>query len=450
MINGNRSTKYQDRNLSEVFRELQAARANPQPRQTPYIEPDVPRRQKNYAFDQEIHFSSDIIKKAHRVKPTHIIAACLIVIATTALVFNRNIFAKSSTPEYELNENILDIQDIISQNADISKVKEQIVTNADIPFETKYTNNPTLPKGEQVVLNEGKVGKEKITSVKTYQNKQLINETILAKETVVIPTAKVVNVGTSEFLAKLKVHIGDTLYFKDEGQLKDEAKTTAKDVATVKKSLDVKLLELTSEEWCKVSYDSVEGYVQTSKLTSASATPSIVEKCKEQRLLMTVNIDMELNKSSGLSKDDFKKMLTGLSQDRLHIFQDNYEVFYNIDKKYNINGVFLASIAIHESGWGTSKIANDKKNLFGYGAYDSSPYESSFTFDDYSNGVETVAKALVKYYLNPAGTKIYDNETAAGSYYVTPTVKGVNTRYASDPEWHQKVYSYMEMLYNRL
>ena len=31
---------------------------------------------------------------------------------------------------------------------------------------------------------------------------------------------------------------------------------------------------------------------------------------------------------------------------------------------YHINGVFLASMAIHESGWGTSTIAKDKKNLF--------------------------------------------------------------------------------------
>ncbi len=49
-----------------------------------------------------------------------------------------------------------------------------------------------------------------------------------------------------------------------------------------------------------------------------------------------------------------------------------------LKKKYNINGIFLASIAIHESGWGTSQIANDKNNLFGYGSYDATPYESSF------------------------------------------------------------------------
>ena len=147
---------------------------------------------------------------------------------------------------------------------------------------------------------------------------------------------------------------------------------------------------------------------------------------------------------------DYKKIFTGLPNDTNKIFQDNYQVFYNMEKKYNINGLFLASMAIHESGWGTSQIANDKKNLFGYGSYDNTPYESSFEFTDYSEGIETVAKSLVKYYLNPSGTKIYDGETAAGWYYNGPTLSGVNTRYATDQDWHKKVYSYMELLYNRL
>ena len=107
-------------------------------------------------------------------------------------------------------------------------------------------------------------------------------------------------------------------------------------------------------------------------------------------------------------------------------------------------------MAIHESAWGTSQIANDKKNLFGYGSYDSTPYESSYEFEDYKDGIELVAKSLVKYYLNPSGTKIYDGETATAWYYNGPTLAGVNTRYASDKDWHKKVYSYMEMLYNRL
>lgn len=89
------------------------------------------------------------------------------------------------------------------------------------------------------------------------------------------------------------------------------------------------------------------------------------------------------------------------------------------------------------------------KNLFGICSYDNTPYESSFEFTDYSEGIETVAKSLVNI-SNPSETKIYDGETAAGWYYNGPTLSGVNTRYATDQDWHKKVYSYMELLYNRL
>ena len=100
--------------------------------------------------------------------------------------------------------------------------------------------------------------------------------------------------------------------------------------------------------------------------------------------------------------------------------------------------------------WATSTISKDKKNLFGYGAYDRSPYASSFSFETYAEGIELVAKVLVKNYINETGTPIYEGESAKGSYYNGPTVAGVNVRYASDENWNNKIYKYMEYLYNKL
>ncbi len=48
----------------------------------------------------------------------------------------------------------------------------------------------------------------------------------------------------------------------------------------------------------------------------------------------------------------------------IRFFEQNADYFYYVEKQYNINGVFVAAIGIHESNWGTSKIAKDKKNLF--------------------------------------------------------------------------------------
>ena len=61
-----------------------------------------------------------------------------------------------------------------------------------------------------------------------------------------------------------------------------------------------------------------------------------------------------------------------------------------------------------------------------------------------------IARVLVKYYLNPKGTSIYDGQVAAGTYYNGPTLSGVNTRYATDKNWANAVYNHMKYLYNKL
>ncbi len=455
---------HDNRNLSDVFKELQEiqqtqttnARATKAHKNKALFNKFKPRM--NFAFRSHIPRINSSYKNSD-LKLSHIIVGCGVLIVGLAVIFPKNTsftqsYAKEETvekiSEYELNRHRLNMQSIISENTDMDRVKEQATEEREVEFKTEYNNNPTLPKGEEIIKQDGIVGKENVTVIKTYENGNFIEETILSKESIIQPTSKLIDVGTSEFLAKHKIHIGDTMYFIDNTNLKKEAGDDKEDVAEIKKYLDVKLLELTSEEWCKVSFDTVEGYVKTSSLTSSYTTPNIIDKNRIQKLLIKVNIDMELNKASGLTLKKYKKIFTGLPKDTNKIFQDNYTAFYNAEKKYNINGIFLASIAIHESGWGTSQIANDKKNLFGYGSYDATPYESSFEFEDYAEGIDTVAKSLVKYYLNPSGTKIYDGETAAAWYYNGPSLKGVNTRYASDPEWHLKVYSYIETLYNRL
>lgn len=447
---------HDNRNLSDVFKELQQIQqAQTTAATKQHKNRKAPKAKRNFAFRFRMHNPY----KSSDLQLSHIIVGCSILIVGLAVFFPKNTsftqsYAKEENmeaiSEYELNRHRLNIQSIISENADIDRVKEQITEERDIEFITEYTNNPTLPKSEEIVTQEGSLGKENVTAIKTYENGNFVEEIILSKEKLVEPVSKMIDIGTSEFLAKHKVHIGDIMYFVKTANLKESPEDSAKDVAEVKHNLDVKLLELPSEEWCKVSFDNIEGYIKTSNLTSSYTTPNIIEKNRIQRILIKVNIDMELNRTSGLTLNDYKKIFTGISDDKNKIFQDNYTAFYNAEKKYNINGIFLASIAIHESGWGTSQIANDKKNLFGYGSYDATPYESSFEFENYAEGIETVAKSLVKYYLNPSGTKIFDGESASAWYYNGPTLKGVNTRYASDTEWNEKVFKYMETLYNRL
>ena len=159
---------------------------------------------------------------------------------------------------------------------------------------------------------------------------------------------------------------------------------------------------------------------------------------------------MNIGEPSGLSLEQFEKILSNNSADKNKIFEENCDYFYYAEQEYGINGVFLAGLAIHESGWGTSSIALNKKNLFGYQAYDGSAYNSAKQFSTYSQGIDLVARVLVKYYLNSNGKEIFGGDIADGRYFNGSTISGVNKCYASDSNWANAIYNIMKGLYNNL
>lgn len=419
-------------------------------------------------------------KKVNRVaREEQIIVMVTIAIVAFTCIFSTSIFAKtmsensvenqvvSETQEeivvqnseegqaqseviLEKNENAIELEEILLENVSVLKSKEYVEEERPIEFEIIYNENSNLPEGEEVVTREGVNGKERVKVIKSYENNVMVSEEILESLVLEEYISQVVDKGTSKFLSNNKAHLGDRMYVTKEIALLDYSSDSANEICKILKSLDVTLLELSGEDWCKIEYDGLEGYVPANSLTTSQVTPGIIEANRVQRIKMTLEEGIPLNQSTDLSLEDYKKILSGNSADRNHVIEENAEAFYNADKTYHMNGVFLAAMAIHESGWGMSTIANDKKNLFGYGAYDRSPYESSFSFETYAEGIDLVAKVLVKYYINEEGTPIYGEEVAKGSYYNEPTVAGVNVRYASDGEWHHKIYKYMEYLYGRL
>ena len=368
-------------------------------------------------------------------------------IAVTQGEINEN--EKISKVKIEENENSIDIMNILDSNITVIRRKEIVTEQSEINYMTTYRENPNLPKDEQIIAQSGVPGKQELTIVRIYEDNDLVEENIIKTNIYEDAIQEIVDVGSSEFLAKLDIHLGDTVYLQSDAILKESMDNNIISLANIPQYYDVKILE-TFEEWAKVEYDGQVGFLENSYLTSVALDNEIVNKCRIKKIKSNIDVNMELNKISGLLLEDYQKMLSGISNDKNKIFENNAGVFFEIEQKYNINGVFLASVAIHESGWGTSLIANDKNNLFGYGAYDSSPYQSSFSFDTYGDGIEIVAKSLVKNYLNPAGTIIYNGEIATGTYYNGPNVAGVNIRYASDKNWYMKVFSKMLYLYDRL
>lgn len=381
------------------------------------------------------------------------IIGILFLILFVTSIHGNYIFATSEEEKiainkFEVNENAIDIINTISSNiSDLTK-KEIVKREKDIEFEIIYVETEQLPKDEENVLQEGTLGKIEQNIIMTYENEELISENVLSESIILEPVEKIIEIGTSEFLLNNQVHIGDKMYTTKELEFY-ESNSNDEILGYIYENIDVIILS-EKEGWANVRVDGYEGFVKSEFLTSENITPEIVEKSRIQRIKINLNKDMNLNSPSGLSKDDFVKVLSGNQEDTNKIFEQYAEVFYEVEQKYNINGIFLASMAIHESNWGTSTISVQKKNLFGYGSYDESAYTSSYTFESYEYGIELVAKVLVKYYLNEEGTEIYDNEIALATYYNGPTISGVNVRYASDPNWSTRIYEIMHSLYEKL
>lgn len=350
----------------------------------------------------------------------------------------------------------INIEEIIKNNIE-TNIKEEISKEEkDLEYTTKYTNNPDLPKGMLQVLQEGIDGKQEVYTKKIYRGKELIKEEKIGNKITKSSVDKLVAIGTGPYASNYKVKVGDILYVTASlVAVRIEPKENANKLISLNKNSEVKLLKQ-QKSWYQIKYQSYIGWAKAESFTyldpnsKPTQNNSGTSNYTKQQLLNKLDFNMKLNQPSGLSLEQFKKIFENESKDTKKVFANNAQYFYYAEKQYSINGVFLAAVAIHESGWGGSKIASDKNNLFGYGAYDRSPYESSYQFSNYSEGIDLLARVFVKYYLNSAGTKIYDGNTAIGTYYNGPTVSGVNVRYATDKNWKNGVYNWMKYLYNNL
>lgn len=101
-------------------------------------------------------------------------------------------------------------------------------------------------------------------------------------------------------------------------------------------------------------------------------------------------------------------------------------------EKYGVNPVLALGVAINESNWGRSPIAQEKNNLFGINAVDSNPGESADKFATPGDSVIEFCKNYIsRGYADPADWRYYGG-------YLGNKALGANVKYASDPYWGEK------------
>ena len=345
------------------------------------------------------------------------------------------------------------IQSIIVENEKSVVTEKFERKDIDLEFTTQYKNNNSLKKGEIQTIQEGKDGRQTATLKCVYVNGELVGQRQVTSEVKEVAVNKIVEVGTAKVSNTYVPITGDTL---EAVTNKLEVKKTANndgETAYLLNKGDKVVIKGSNQDWYLIDKDGQQGWAKKNDFRfyaeNSDGDENRMQYTREQ-LTQSLGFSMLLNRPSGLTIDQFKKIFENDPNDKNGVFRDHAEYFYYVENQYGINGLFVAAIGIHESGWATSWISQNKKNLFGYGAYDSDPANYAENFDGYAAGIDLVARVLMKYYLNPPGTPIYNGETAVGSYYRGSTVTAVNQCYATDTNWANAVYKWMMYLYNKV
>ena len=101
-------------------------------------------------------------------------------------------------------------------------------------------------------------------------------------------------------------------------------------------------------------------------------------------------------------------------------------------QQYGTNAALAFGLAVNESAWGNSSIAQEKNNIFGLNAVDTSPGTSANTFASVAACINDFAKNWVSLgYTDPYDWRYYGP-------HLGDKQSGMNVEYASDPYWGEK------------
>ena len=133
-----------------------------------------------------------------------------------------------------------------------------------------------------------------------------------------------------------------------------------------------------------------------------------------------------IQSKSPYSAKDFDSFLNGIDSP----LAGKGSAFKQMEEEYGINALFLLAVAGHESGYGSSAIAQEKLNLFGFKATDDDPSGNATSFDSIEASVQAAAELFA--------TKYVKGPYARGAFPGNKQ-EGINLFYASDPYWGEKV-----------
>lgn len=173
------------------------------------------------------------------------------------------------------------------------------------------------------------------------------------------------------------------------------------------------------------------------RTTTRSAEERIIEEqeIEEPKYItieeIKISKDMDLTQRCGISKEDFKTLMTNLKSDTSGFFEENSDIIYDLCEKYEINEIFFCGLIAAESGW---KISSNHRNTNNYISMMSGG--KLIRYSTQEEGLEAAAKLLHNRYL-----------TEGGSCYYGKTLSAVQKRFCPNSStWVNLVYGCMNVI----
>ncbi len=139
---------------------------------------------------------------------------------------------------------------------------------------------------------------------------------------------------------------------------------------------------------------------------------------------------LPMRSNSSFSTDDFDRAVAEHANNKSKL-KNAGRYFINAEK-YGVNASLAFGLAVNESAWGMSNIAQSKNNIFGLNAIDSNPGEAANSFSSVESCINDFAKNWMSLgYLDPLDWRYY------GPHFGDKQ-SGMNIKYASDPYWGEK------------
>lgn len=169
------------------------------------------------------------------------------------------------------------------------------------------------------------------------------------------------------------------------------------------------------------------GNIKT-EITSRSSSEVRKEPVKNTEL----NPESDLRVLSNLSENDYNNMLRGTRLEGLG------GTFVQIEKQYNINGLYILGLACLESNFGKSNFAVQRNNLVGWNAVDSNPNKASY-FKSKEECLTFVSNKLKTNYLSENGC-----------YFEGFTGRDIDKHYCTDKKHIDKICNIVNKLIKKI